>query len=165
MPVGCEESGCTSDTRSTVTPAGGYRLPPLRLFCLVGSLCGTLKNEIPVINTNFEERQVTLFFKVSEETAATMKKIHPSPKSQKQRVSSSQVLVMVSQINWQYYCVEGGREDVLKFWRQQDCLLWQDISPELIVRDCVGQTRMEKRTRYIHLGFQKISLLHLENLI
>lgn len=47
----------------------------------------------------------------------------------------------------------GGREDVLKFWRQQDCLLWQDISPELIVRDCVGQTRKEKRTRYIHLGF------------
>lgn len=81
MPVGCEESGCSSDTRSTVTPGGDYRLLPLRLFCLVGSLCGTLKNEIPAINTNFEERQVTLFFKVNEETAATMKKILPSPKS------------------------------------------------------------------------------------
>lgn len=69
-----------------------------------------------------------------------------------QRVCSSQVLVLVSQISQLAVLLYYWGEDALKFWRQQGCLLRHGVSPELIVRDCGGQTRME-RIMCIHLEF------------
>lgn len=137
--------------------------PTPKTFCLVGSLCGTLKNEIPVINAKFEERQVTLFFKVSEETAAIMKKkILLSPKSQMQRVCSSQLLVLVSHISQLAVLLCGGREDTLKFWKQQGWLFTvARYQPGTCCKRLWKADKNGKRSKCIHLGFQNISLLHL----